>query len=119
MQYMCLIYAPAGLELSPPRNREKVIRRLRRVHRGSQGERQDGRRRAPSGQPPDTATTVRVREGKRVITDGPYAETKEWLGGFYTFECASLDEALDWAAKIPGAAYGSIEVRPIMVIPAM
>jgi hypothetical protein len=68
---------------------------------------------------PETATTVRMRDGKRVVTDGPFAETKEWLAGFYTFECASLDEALDWAAKIPGAYYGSIEVRPLMVIPAM
>jgi hypothetical protein len=67
----------------------------------------------------ETATTVRMREGKRVVTDGPFAETKEFLGGFYTFECATLDEALDWAAKIPGAKYGSIEVRPIMVIPSM
>jgi hypothetical protein len=68
-------------------------------------------------QPPDTATTVRMRDGQRIVTDGPFAETKEWLAGFYTFNCNSLDEALDWAAKIPGAKYGSIEVRPVMEIP--
>jgi hypothetical protein len=70
-------------------------------------------------QSPRNATTLRWQGGKLSVTDGPYAETKEYLGGFYTFECATLDEALDWAAKIPGAKYGSIEVRPVMVIPAM
>jgi hypothetical protein len=60
------------------------------------------------------ATTVRVRDGERVLSDGPFAETKEQLGGFYLLECDSLDEAIDWAAKIPGAATGSVEVRPVM-----
>ncbi|MGD1072318.1 MAG: YciI family protein [Bryobacteraceae bacterium] len=66
-------------------------------------------------QPSSTATTVRVREGKTLITDGPFAETKEQLGGYYLLECRDLDEALEYAAKIPGAAYGSVEVRPIIV----
>jgi hypothetical protein len=65
-------------------------------------------------QPTSTATTVRVREGKTLITDGPFAETKEQLGGFYILDCPTLDEALEWAAKIPGAHTGSIEVRPIV-----
>jgi len=65
-------------------------------------------------QPTSTATTVRVRDGKRMLTDGPFAETKEQLGGFYLLECNSLDEAIDWAAKIPGAQFGSVEVRPVM-----
>jgi len=65
-------------------------------------------------QPTMTATTVRVRNGKTVTTDGPFAETKEQLGGYYMVECANLDEAIHWAAKIPGAAKGSIEVRPIV-----
>ena len=60
-----------------------------------------------------TATTVRVREGQTEVTDGPYAETKEGLGGYYLLECASMDEALDWAAKIPGASHGAVEVRQI------
>lgn len=60
-----------------------------------------------------TATTVTVRDGKRVTTDGPFAETKEVLGGFYIFNCAHLDKALDWAAKCPGAIMGGkIEIRP-------
>jgi hypothetical protein len=65
-------------------------------------------------QPTSTATTVRVRNGERLITDGPFAETKEQLGGFYLLECKDLDEAIELAAKIPGAKSGSIEVRPVM-----
>ena len=65
-------------------------------------------------EPTSAATTVRVRDGERVLTDGPFAETKEQIGGFYLLECGSLDEAIDWAAKIPGAASGSVEVRPVM-----
>jgi Uncharacterized protein conserved in bacteria len=61
-----------------------------------------------------TATTVQVRDGEQVVTDGPFAETKEQLGGYYIVETDSLDEALQWAAKIPGARYGSIEVRPVL-----
>ena len=62
-----------------------------------------------------TATSVRVRDGQRLVTDGPFAETKERLGGFYIVEAASLDEALAWAAKIPSAATGTVEVRPLVV----
>jgi hypothetical protein len=65
-------------------------------------------------QPTGTATTVRVRNGQRLTTDGPFAETKEQLGGYYLVDAANLDEALEIAAKIPGARFGSIEVRPIM-----
>jgi hypothetical protein len=65
-------------------------------------------------QPTAAATTVRVRKGERLITDGPFAETKEQLGGFYLLECKDLDEAIELAAKIPGARSGSVEVRPVM-----
>ena len=65
-------------------------------------------------QPAATATTVRVRDGERLLTDGPYAETKEQLGGYYLFECKDLDEALNWASQIPEAKFGAIEVRPVM-----
>lgn len=65
-------------------------------------------------QPTRTATTVRVREGRRLTTDGPFAETKEQLGGFYIVEARDLDEAIKMAAKIPGVRSGSVEVRPIM-----
>jgi hypothetical protein len=60
-----------------------------------------------------TATTVRVRDGKAVVTDGPFAETKELLGGFYLLNCANLDEAIDLAKRIPAVERGSIEIRPI------
>ena len=68
-------------------------------------------------QPVATATTVRVRDGKMLHTDGPFAETKEQLGGYYILDCKDLDEALAWAAKIPNVGYGSIEVRPIQEFP--
>lgn len=64
----------------------------------------------------ETATVVRVRDGQRLTTDGPYAETREQLGGFFILDCADLDEAIAWAARIPGASIGSVEVRPIMEI---
>lgn len=65
-------------------------------------------------QPPQMGTTVRVRNGKRVVQDGPYADAKEHLGGYFVIDVPSLDIALDWAAKSPCAEVGSIEVRPIM-----
>jgi hypothetical protein len=68
-------------------------------------------------EPSSTATTVRVRDGRTLATDGPYAETKEQLGGYYVVDCKNLDEAIELAAKIPGAATGTIEVRPIMEFP--
>ena len=68
--------------------------------------------------PTSTATTVRVVDGETVATDGPFAETKEALGGFYLIEARDLDEAIAWAARIPAAAFGSIVVRPIWELPA-
>lgn len=67
-------------------------------------------------QPVATATTVRVRDGKATVTDGPFAETKECLAGFYMIEARNLDEALRIAARIPPAAVGSVEVRPVRPI---
>ena len=69
-------------------------------------------------QPTATATTVRVRESDTLVTDGPFAETKEQLGGYYLVEADSIDEAIEWAARIPSARLGSVEVRPVMEIPA-
>ncbi len=62
-----------------------------------------------------TATTVRVRGDETLVTDGPFAELKEAIGGYYVFECDSIDEACTWAAKIPAARHGAIEVRPVYV----
>lgn len=62
---------------------------------------------------PETGTTIRIREGKRGVQDGPYADTKEQLGGFTILEAPSLDAALEWAARCPAASYGAVEVRPL------
>ena len=67
-------------------------------------------------QPPQNATTVRVRDGEIQLSDGPFAEIKEQLGGYYILDCADLDAALRYAAMIPSAKYGSVEVRPVMVM---
>lgn len=65
-------------------------------------------------QPVSTATSVRVRQGKRQVTDGPFAETREQLGGYFLIDAANLDEAIDVAARIPGAKKGTVEVRPVL-----
>lgn len=62
---------------------------------------------------PETGTTIRIRDGKRGVQDGPFADTKEQLGGFTIVECPSLDEALEWAARCPAASYGAVEVRAL------
>jgi hypothetical protein len=66
-------------------------------------------------QPPATSTIVRLRDGKRQVQDGPFADTKEQLGGYYVIEVSNLDTALDWAAKAPAASYAAVEVRPILM----
>ena len=65
--------------------------------------------------PTSSATTVRIREGKQLVTDGPYTEVKESLGGYYLFDCASLEDAVGWASRIPGASHGAVEVRAVHV----
>ena len=65
--------------------------------------------------PTASATTVRIRDAKQLVSDGPYAEVKEALGGYYLLECPSFDDALDWAARIPAASHGAVEVRPVHV----
>lgn len=69
--------------------------------------------------PVATATSVRVRDGKRLVTDGPFAETAEQLGGYYLIDAANLDEAIAIAARIPGARKGTIEVRPVFELPGL
>ncbi len=68
-------------------------------------------------EPSSTARVVRVRDGNRVVTDGPYAETREQLGGYYLIDCDSEEQAIDVAARCPGAKHGTIELRPVMVFP--
>jgi hypothetical protein len=62
----------------------------------------------------EATSTVRVRDGQRIVTDGPFIESKEVIGGYYVIDVADLDEALDWAARIPNAHFGTVEVRPVM-----
>lgn len=69
--------------------------------------------------PVATATSVRVREGKRVVTDGPFAETREQLGGFFLIDAPNLDEAIGIAARIPGARVGTVEIRPVIEVPGL
>jgi hypothetical protein len=68
-------------------------------------------------QPTETAKSIRIRDGETTTTDGPFAETKEILGGYYLVDVESEDEALEWGAKIPSARFGTIEVRPVAVYP--
>jgi hypothetical protein len=65
--------------------------------------------------PTRDATTVRIREGQTLVVDGPYAEAKEALGGYFLFECDTIDQAVEWAARIPAAERGAVEVRPVYV----
>jgi hypothetical protein len=117
MQYMLLIYSstdapPIG---SPEQAEEHAAYFAFTQEVLAAGVMQSG---APL-QEVDTATTVRVRGGERLVTDGPYAETKEALLGYYLIDCEDLDAAIGWAAKIPTALHGSIEVRPVLMIPGM
>ncbi len=114
MQYMVLIYEPDGSTRTPAEWAEMMPAYMAYTE-GLQaaGVMVDGAALADPG----SATTVRVRDGKRTITDGPFAETKEFLGGYYLLECATLDQALEHAAACPGAKRGSIEVRPLMNVP--
>ncbi len=112
MKYMLLMYANESADLNTSDDQEAVSQT---VWFALMKEMKDaGVLRSNNGlAPTTTATTVRVREGKTLITDGPFAETHEQLGGFFLLECKDLDEALRWAEKIPHAKYGSVEVRPL------
>ena len=114
MQYLLLIYDnEANSKGAPASEREKMMLAYRDYTNSII---QSGNMRAGDAlQPTSTATTVRVRDGKTLTTDGPFAETREQLGGYYLVEAKDLDTALGIAARIPGAKTGSIEVRPVMV----
>ena len=114
MQYLLLIYRnEAELGKMGPADRKQMTAEYGAY---TQSIIQSGHFKAGDGlQPVSTATTVRVREGKTLTTDGPFAETREQLGGYYLVDAKDLDTALGLAARIPGAKTGSIEVRPVMV----
>ncbi len=115
MRYLCLIYADEKTH-SPENMSEEAMGAIMEAYEKYTVELQGaGAMLAGEAlQPTATATTVQVRNGSTLTTDGPFAETKEQLGGFYMIEAKDLDEAIAWAAKIPSATGGSIEVRPIM-----
>ena len=111
-QYILLIYAPTEGGPSP----EELEAEMPRWFAYTQELQDAGVIRAGEAlHGADSATTVRVRDGKRLTSDGPFAETKEVLGGYYVVDVPDLDAALAWAEKIPSVGYGSVEVRPVMV----
>ena len=117
MKYLALIYADETVWASmDERDRETWYERYRSFSDDARkaGVMVAGNELAPAGD----ATTVRVRDRDSLVTDGPYAEVKEALGGYYLFECESIEEAVDWAARIPGAEHGAVEVRTVHVDPA-
>jgi hypothetical protein len=111
MQYILLIYDNEKNQLPP----DEVGKMIQEYGVFTQGIIKSGNFKAADRlQPASTATTVRVRDGKTLTVDGPFAETKEQLGGFYMIEAENLDQAVAIAARVPSARSGSIEVRPIM-----
>ena len=118
MQYMLLIYDRESDMKSPPPGEQRAMMAAYREFTDSIIK--SGHLKAGDAlQPTSTATTVRVRDGKTLNTDGPFAETKEQLGGYYLIEAGNLDEATKIAARIPGARTGCVEVRPVMVFSDM
>lgn len=114
MQYMCLIYTAEGKGPAP--NTPEFGPFMQGYQDFTAKVKADGKLIAGDAlQPIATATTVAVRGGKTQITDGPFAETKEQLGGYYLLDCTDLDEAMSYAAMIPSVAFGRIEVRPVVV----
>ena len=114
MQYLCLIYEAEALEAQRDEATNNEI--IGRYMAFTESIQKSGHLRAGDAlMPTETATTVRVRDNQIVTTDGPFAETKEQLGGYYLIEAKDLDEAISIAARIPSAMTGSIEVRPLMV----
>ena len=111
-QYLLLIYSPADMRPSP----EEMAAEMPKWNAYTQELIASGAMVGGNAlERIDTATTVRVRDGETLISDGPFAETKEALGGYYLIDVPDLDAALGWAAKIPNVGYGSIEVRPVVV----
>jgi hypothetical protein len=117
VQYMLLIYAQeSGWQNLSEEERGSFMQRYRDFtdELRSAGALVGGDRLQPTA----NATTVRVRDGEQLVTDGPFTETKEQLGGYYLIEAESIDEAIQWATKLPGSHHGSVEIRAIAEVPA-
>jgi hypothetical protein len=116
MRYLLLIYAAEPTEAMP---QDEMLAEVDEYNAFTQWTIEQGLFKAGEAlHPTSAATTVQVRDGRTITTDGPFAETKEALGGFYLIEAKDLDEAIEAAARIPGARRGSIEVRPILDLPS-
>jgi hypothetical protein len=114
MQYLCLIYDDESLWANMPEGERNAV--YNEYIGFTQSIKDSGHHLAGDAlQPTSTATSVRVRNGETLVTDGPFAETKEQLGGYYLVEAKDVDEALKIAERIPSARYGTIEVRPVVV----
>jgi hypothetical protein len=112
MQYMLLIYGDEAGRASAPR--EQMSQMMAAYGAYTEALKKAGVFKAGDPlEPSSTATTVRAPEGRTKVLNGPYAETREQLGGYYLIEAADLDSALSWAARCPGAQFGAIEVRPV------
>lgn len=115
MKYMLLIYSDENAWTEE--EREKCFVESKQLTHSLNAE---GRYRAAAPlHPVSTATSVRIRDGKRIVTDGPFAETREQLGGYFLVEAENLDEAIDIAGRIPGARKGTVEVRPVLELAGM
>ena len=118
MQYILLIYTDETADADAPPERQKQVMDDYRAYESWLAEK--GIKRAGEAlHDTSQATTVRVRDGDGLTTDGPFAETKEQLGGFYLVGCDHLDDALEAARRCPGSTYGSVEVRPVLEFNAM
>ena len=110
MRYLCLVHPPDGFAATPPVVREFIALRRAMSDAGVYLS-------AGQLQPADTATTLRLQDGEPLLSDGPYAEMKEQVGGFVLLDCADLDEAVRWAAQLPGVRDGAVEIRPMVGFP--
>ena len=114
MQYLCLIYDDEKTWANMPEDERNTV--YGEYMAFTQSIKDSGNHVAGEAlQPTSTATSVRIRNGETLVTDGPFAETKEQLGGYYLVEAKDVDEALKIAERIPSARYGTIEVRPVVV----
>src|SRR6185295_14463132 len=113
MQYMLLIYDQESVWETMPEDEQQSV--MREYFQYTEDLKSSGKYVAGDAlQPIATAKSVRVRDGETSTTDGPFAETKEVLGGYYLIDVDTLDEALEWAVKLPGSSYGTVEVRPLV-----
>jgi hypothetical protein len=115
MQYMLLMYFDEQA-LSEAGREQCYLDSAQFAHRLNESDQYLG---AAPLHPTATATSVRVREGKRVVTDGPFAETREQLGGFFLIDVQDLDEAIDIAARVPAGRWGTVEIRPVVEVPTL